>query len=234
MMAMNLVLFGSGEFTPEVNDIDEYLISKYKPRSVAILPTAAGAEPDASKWIAMAQAHYQKYNLEVLPIPVFDKAQANQKELISPLKQADWIFFSGGNPGYLLEVLKGSELWKIVLKRLEAGALLLGSSAGAMVMGKYLLSPSFNPTDERSGRIWQNAFGLVDYSIIPHFDHFKKHKGFMRNVLRMSLSRVRSSWMGIDENTAIIFSNLEPIVRGLGGVEIHNSTDTFHLTKDNT
>src|ERR1700689_2287184 len=98
---MNLALFGSGEFTPAVDDIDKYLIEKFKPANVAVLPTAAGAEADVNKWIEMAKDHYQKFNLPVISVPIFNKIEANQQDLVDLLKPAEWIFFSGGSPGYL-------------------------------------------------------------------------------------------------------------------------------------
>jgi cyanophycinase len=231
---MNLVLFGSGEFTPAVDDIDEYLISQYKPQNIAILPTAAGVENDASKWLDMAKQHYAKYNLSVIPVPIYNKVQANEKRLTDQLKQADWIFLSGGNPNYLFETLKDSELWKIILKQVDDGALIAGSSAGAMIMGKFLLSPSLNTFFKSSSSLWQRAFGLVDYTIIPHFDHFKKQKGFMLKILRISPNKIRSSWMGIDENTAIILDDLSRKVIGSGSVEIHDSTGIHTLNDKNT
>ena len=41
---MNLALFGSGEFTDTVDDIDKYLIGRFKPKNVAVIPAAAGME----------------------------------------------------------------------------------------------------------------------------------------------------------------------------------------------
>lgn len=140
---MALVLFGSGEFTDQVNDIDKYLITKYKPRNIAIIPTAAGQESDVEKWIEMAKSHYSKFNLKIIPVEIFNKTQADDKQLVDLLNNADWIFFSGGSPNYLLESLRGSLLWDKVMEKYNKGALLSGSSAGAMVMGKYIFVTVF-------------------------------------------------------------------------------------------
>jgi cyanophycinase len=227
---MNLALFGSGEFTDAVDDIDKYLIDSFKPRNVAVLPTAAGMESDVHKWIVMAQTHYAKLDLAVIPISVLNKDQANDQDLIAPLSEVDWIFFSGGNPGYLLETIHKTKLWEVIMQRVNDGALLAGSSAGAMVMGKYLLTaPSFKAMFSGHGTLWQDGFGLVDYTILPHFDHFKKYQGLVNKIIDTSPDKVRSAWMGIDENTAIIYSNDEPVVRGVGGVEMHTQDSVQHL-----
>jgi cyanophycinase len=217
---MNLVLFGSGEFTDSVDEIDKFLIDKFKPKNVAVIPTAAGQESDVEKWINMGKSHYAKFNLPVIPVEIFNKDQANDKSKVDLLNDADWIFFSGGSPNYLLETLKDTLLWEVVLKKYNQGTLLSGSSAGAMVMGKYVLSPSIRTMFAKNKTMWQPAFGLVDYTIIPHFDHFKKQPGFINKVMNKSLAHIRSSWMGIDENTAILLSDKS--VHGLGTVEVHD------------
>jgi len=226
---MNLVLFGSGEFTDSVDEIDKFLIKKYKPKNIAVIPTAAGLESDVKKWIEMAQAHYAKFNLPVIPVPIFNKIQANDTNLTDLVLEADWIFFSGGSPNYLLETLKDSKLWEKVLNRLDNGALLSGSSAGAMVMGQYVLSPSLRSLISRPKTIWTDAFMLVDYTVIPHFDHFKKQPGLINKILNIQITKAGSYLMGIDENTAIIIDQTKPIVLGLGGVEIHDINGTRRL-----
>ena len=140
---MNLALYGSGEFTEEVKDIDEYLITKYKPHNIAILPTAAGEENDYTKWLSMAKKHYAQYNLPIIEVPILNKIQASNQELINSILSANWIFFSGGDPNYLLNVLKNSILWQEITRLYHEGVLLSGSSAGAMVMGNFILSNPF-------------------------------------------------------------------------------------------
>jgi cyanophycinase len=227
---MDLAVFGSGEFTDAVDNVDRYLIERFKPKNVAVIPAAAGMESDAHKWIDMALAHYAKFDLPVISVPIFNKEQANDENLTELLADADWIFFSGGNPGYLMETLAGSKLWERVMERVNNGALLAGSSAGAMIMGKFLMSaPSFKSLFGGNGIVWHDGFGLVDYTVLPHFDHFKKFHGLINKIIETSPDKVHSAWIGIDENTAIIYSNTEPVVRGLGGVEIHAGDDTKYL-----
>jgi cyanophycinase len=222
---MNLALFGSGEFTPLVDDIDSYLIDTYRPHNVAVLPTAAGAEKEVNNWLEAAKQHYAKFNLPVIPVPIFNQAQANQKSLISTLDQADWIFFSGGDPSYLMSALDNSLLWETVLKRYQAGVLLAGSSAGAMIMGKFLLASPFKAMFSGSEAVWQKAFGLVDYTIFPHFNRLQSHGRLFHRIVQKSPPKIRSAWMGIDENTALIIDPHEKTIHGLGNVVLHDSAD---------
>ncbi len=107
---MSLVLFGSGEFTNQVLDIDNFLIKNYNIKSIAILPTAAGLESDWLKWIDMAINHYAKFNISVIPLKVQRQLDANQSEIILALEKSDAIFISGGNPLYLFNQLKSTLL----------------------------------------------------------------------------------------------------------------------------
>ncbi len=218
---MNLALYGSGEFTEEVKDIDEYLITKYKPHNIAILPTAAGKENDYTKWLSMAKIHYAQYNLSIIEVPILNKIQANNQELINPILNADWIFFSGGDPNYLLNVLKNSVLWKEITRLYHEGVLLSGSSAGAMVMGNFILSNPFKAIFKNSDILWKEAFKLVDYTIFPHFNRIKNHPTFIKRVIKQSPKNISSSWIGIDENTALIIDDNKQSIHGPGNVEIH-------------
>lgn len=227
---MNLALFGSGEFTDDTNEIDEYLIAEFKPKNIAIIPTAAGLENDVLKWIRMAEKHYSKFNLKVVPVPILNKLDANNLQLVNLISKVDWIFFSGGNPSYLLGSLEKTELWKLVKDRYESGTLLAGSSAGAMIMGNYIISPNAMMTDSFTEQNWRDAFGLVNYTVIPHFDSFKKNSRFMEKILKQSPEKVRNSWIGIDENTAIIYRDGSSVIKGKSGVEINDSTGIYQLS----
>jgi len=125
----------------------------------------------------------------------------------------------------LFQTLKGTLLWNAVIERYINGALLGGSSAGAMIMGTSILACMCNAEYKDEKASWEKAFGLVDYSIYPHFDRFKKHKGLMRTFDQKYQRTLQSAWMGLDENTAILFRNDKELVLGKGKVEFHSVTN---------
>lgn len=220
---MNLALYGSGEFTDSVNKIDSYLVRTFKPKSVAVIPTAAGTEHDVAKWFDLADRHFDKYHIKVVPVPIFNKDDANNLLLVELIDRIDWIFFSGGDPNFLFQSLDSSLLWQKVLERLKQGVLLSGSSAGAMVMGNYILNKPFKALFANNETVWQKAFGLVDYTIFPHFDHFKKYQTILKKIVEKSPQAVGSAWLGIDENTALVIQSNKQTVHGLGKVEMHHT-----------
>ena len=219
---MPIILFGSGEFTCNVNEIDRYLINRFNPKSIAILPTAAGQESDVVKWFEMAKEHYQQFDIKVVTVPIFNHSDANNPDLVSLIEDVDWIFLSGGSPGYLNESLTDSLLLRQILKKQANGTLLAGSSAGAMVLGKYIITQPFKVFFSNSEATWQPAIGLVDYVIFPHFNHVRKFKKLIKQIIAKSPVNQTKKWIGIDENTAILFHDDKQLILGDGKVDIND------------
>jgi len=218
---MNIALYGSGEFTELVTEIDEYLIQKYNLTNVAVIPTAAGKERDYYKWIETAASHYESIGIEVIRVPIVNNQDANNDQLVNLLDKADWIFFSGGDPKYLFNTINNSKLWDKVIERVKDGALLAGSSAGAMVMGSYLLTNPLKALLSNEPAIWEEAFGMVEYTIIPHYNRVNNHKKIIQRIIKKSPDKVKNSWIGIEENTALIIDNNGNAIKGLGTVEFN-------------
>ena len=218
-ICMNIALYGSGEFTESVTEIDRFLIKRYGLTSVAIIPTAAGKERDFHKWIDLGVSHYEGMGISVISVPIIDNQDANNDQLVQLLDKSDWIFFSGGDPKYLLDTIKSSKLWDMVTQRANAGALITGSSAGAMVMGKFILTNPLKALMTPTPASWEAAFGLVQFTVIPHFDKIKRVKKMITRIIGKSPDGVQKSWVGIEENTALIIDDKDRIVKGLGTVE---------------
>lgn len=212
-------LVGSGEYLPVMKDVDQYLLDSLnltdrKPR-VACLPTAAGKEGDSSvnRWLTMGVQHFTALGAEVEPVRIIDRMSANDPCWEPILEQADLIYFSGGDPGYLHETMKDSLAWSAAQRAWDRGAIYAGCSAGAMILGKRM--PSFRLAGTQEG------FGIVPATfIIPHFDAIP---GVWKPIvfgLQRSLKR-GDRMIGIDEDTAMIGKPQgEWIVKGKSEVHI--------------
>ncbi len=195
-------LVGSGEYLPVMNDTDRYLLDSLnlngrKPR-VVCLPTAAGREGDASvdRWSNMGVQHFQALGAEVSPVRVIDRETADDPRWEPLLENADLIYFSGGDPGYLYETMKDSCAWRAAQRAWERGAIYAGCSAGAMVLGRRM--PSFRLPGTHEG------FGVVPAKyIVPHFDAIP---GIWRPIVFGLQRQLRNGerMIGVDENTALI------------------------------
>ena len=212
-------LVGSGEYLPVMKAVDHYLLSSLdlhgrKPR-VACLPTAAGKEGDTSvnRWLSMGVQHFTELGAEVEPVRIIDRASADDPCWEPILENADLIYFSGGDPGYLHETMKDSLAWNAAQRAWARGAIYAGCSAGAMILSKRI--PSFRLAGTQEG------FGIVPATfIIPHFDAIP---GVWKPIVFALQRQLKNGerMIGVDEDTALIGK--------LGGEWIVKGKSKVHL-----
>jgi len=228
-----ITLAGSGEYLPVMENVDRHLLDSLvlngrKPR-VVCLPTAAGREGDASinRWSSMGIEHFKKLGAEVSALRIIDRVSAEDAQWESLLEEADLVYFSGGDPGYLHQTMNGSRAWRAAQRAWERGAIYAGCSAGAMILGKRM--PSFRLAGTQEG------FGLVPATfIIPHFDAIPGIWKPLVFALQKQLKK-GERMIGVDENTALVGRlGSEWTVMGQGKVHVFtregNMTFTNHQT----
>jgi cyanophycinase-like exopeptidase len=226
-------LVGSGEYLPQMRDVDCYMLDSLnlngRKARVACLPTAAGKEGNTSiqRWLSMGVQHFTALGAEVQPVRVIDRASANDPQWTPILEGADLIYFSGGDPSYLCETLKDSLAWRAVQRAWERGAIYAGCSAGAMILGKRI--PSFRLVGTQEG------FGLVPASyIVPHFDAIPGVWKPLVFGLQRQLKK-GERMIGIDEDTALIGRlDGEWLVKGKSKVHIFESDGKSTYTNGQT
>lgn len=203
-----LVLAGSGEFTPAMSLVDKLLLSKSISKKVAIIPLASGQEHDWKKWIESGEKHFKELNAEPIGLPVANRQDAQNEEIAKQVEGAGIIYFSGGQPGYLMESLEDTVLWTKVYERYQEGTILAGSSAGAMIMGKFTIGNVTEAFEKGETPIWTDTFGLINFTIMPHFNlALKENPTFTRQFISHSLSKLNTPILGIYEDTALVVTD---------------------------
>lgn len=225
-----IALVGSGEYLPVMDDVDRHLLasvrSKDRKPAVVCMPTAAGQEGDASvgKWMSMGKQHFTALGAEVQPLPIIDRDTADDPRYGPILEHADLIYFSGGNPRYVLETMRGSRAWAAANKAWDRGAVYAGCSAGAMILGMKV--PDFRRLGLGGPA---EGFGVLPAEyVMPHFDHAGPFRQFV-NLLRRGL-KDGQIMVGIDEDTAMVGKvGGEWRVMGRSGVHVltRKSTTSF-------
>jgi cyanophycinase len=195
-----IALVGSGEYLPVMEDVDRYLLGNLNVKTprVVCIPTAAGQEgvESVNRWLRMGLEHFQRLGADTQALRIIDQASANDAQYDSILESADLIYFSGGNPQYLFETMRGSRAWAAMQKSWNRGAVYAGCSAGAMILSKRI--PSFRLAGTVEG------FGVVPAKfIIPHFDAIP---GIWKPLVFALKSQLKKGerMIGVDENTALI------------------------------
>jgi cyanophycinase len=228
-----ITLAGSGEYLPVMENVDRHLLDSLnlngrKPR-VVCLPTAAGREGDASinRWSRMGIEHFQKLGAEVSALRIIDRTSAEDVQWESLLEEADLVYFSGGDPGYLHQTMNGSRAWRAAQRAWGRGAIYAGCSAGAMILGKRM--PSFRLAGTQEG------FGLVPAAfIIPHFDAIPGIWKPLVFALQKQLKK-GERMLGVDENTALVGRlGSEWTVMGQGRVHVFTREGNMTFTNDQT
>ena len=186
-----LALVGGAEWQPGA-DYDAELLERSGADEVLVLPTAAAYEhPDRA--VATARSWFSSLGTSVRGLMVLRHAQANDEANAAVVRDASFIYLSGGSPLHLLSVLKGSLVLEALANAWHQGAVVAGSSAGAMV----LVDPMVDPR----GGAFTVGLGLVEQlAVVPHHDSGASHH-FWRTL---ELAPAGLPVAGIPERTALI------------------------------
>lgn len=220
-MPQILALMGGEEFTAEMISADEFLLSYLPSAKVAILPTAAGQEPDREKWIAAGVAYFASLGALSAGLDMKDAAAAADPRILNALKEFNFYYFSGGDPDYLLTVLKDSPAWRLIHSRYQSGeAILAGSSAGAMVMGRLVWAKVYKYINHGLVEPWEPGLEVTNFGILPHFDAISRD--FSADQIAQMTANIPNELklVGIDEATAYINVNGDWSTHGAGKVHI--------------
>ena len=219
--ARTFLLLGSGEFEPWVGETElEALGGATGDGSVIVLPTASATEGDGvfDRWSAMGLDHFRSMGVPAEVLPVKSRSDALREELATRVAAASMVFFSGGKPKHLAEVLEATPLWTSIQGALDRGAVYAGCSAGAMLASQ---AHTDDAVRHAMGSGWLFGLGLVPaVSFGVHWDRTR----WMPGVRPFTTSRLApGAWfVGIDERTAILGDGVTWEVHGRGGVTVHH------------
>ncbi len=190
-----ILLAGGAEFTRQMSAPDRRAIQLAGGPSapIRIIPTAAA--PDGNHMRAGNNGVNWFKSLgakDVKSVNLVDAPSANHPAIAESLREAKLIYLLGGFPGYLGQTLKNSAAWQAALDAYQHGAVIAGSSAGAMVLCRLYYDPN-------SGKVLE-GLGLVDNALVlPH------HNAFGRDWAPRLLSKLPGvTLLGIDERTGVL------------------------------
>jgi len=179
---------------------------------VSIIPAAAAPDSNHQRAGENAVRWFEQLGAtRVQWLPLIDQASANQAFIVSALRRSRLVYLLGGFPHYLAQTLAGSAGWQAIVEAYRDGAVVGGSSAGAMVLCRHYYDPA-------AGNINEGLNLLPETCIIPHHDTFSK--GWASQLIRLL---PRDVIVGIDEETAMIDdgSNDKWRVCGRGAVSLY-------------
>ena len=214
-MPGEIALVGGEEFRSGCEGMDREIMGSgvQDPARVLVIPTAAVTGP--AKAANDGVTHFNSLGGEASQLMVLEKPQANDAAFIQPVEDAGVIYFTGGSPDHLLATLKDSQLLRSILAAVAQGAVLAGSSAGAMVMGALMRRPS-------SGG-WVEGLGVVPgTAVLPH--HENSNPVDVAEQLR-SQAPAGVTVLGIDARTGCLGHPGNWRVVGSGNVTVYQGRD---------
>jgi cyanophycinase len=186
-----LALVGGDEWRPGC-DFDAELLAASGGTDVLVLPTAAAYE-HPEKAVAGAREWFTGFGGQVRGLMVLGRSDAEDEANAAAVRASRFTYLGGGSPMHLLSVLKSSPVWDALLDAWRHGAVVAGSSAGAMVLTDPMV-------DSRGGALTV-GLGLVEHiAVVPHFGHENAEK-VHRSI---ALAAPGLPVVGIPERTALI------------------------------
>lgn len=176
---------------------------------VLVLPTAAAYE-HPERAVEWAERYFDGLGAKARGLMILARPDAEDDANVASLRDARFIYLSGGSPLHLRSVLKDSAAWDAICQAWNGGAVLAGSSAGAMALCDPMVDP-------RGGAFTLGLGLLAQVAVIPHHDTWSAEKA-KRTI---TLAPAGLPVVGIDEQTALIHSpDRGWSVGGAGGVVV--------------
>lgn len=159
MLDKPFYLVGGSEFTDTTQSSDRRVLSEYSLTTICIVPTAAaGRGPHRA--MENGIRHFTNLGARSTGAPILSRSDAHDEALISALRSADLVYFTGGSPEKIVETFRDSPALSALAEAdHEKGIMIAGSSAGAMALGPRFRCP-------RHG--WFDGLGFVDVVSVPH------------------------------------------------------------------
>src|SRR3990167_11044489 len=218
--------------------------SNTKNKGIALI--GGGDCPEAIEWLCQRANNNQfvvltcstyflpediiiKYKMEVVPLVVRSREQANSLEIINKIKEAGVLYISGGDQANYVNFWKDTKLSKTInslVNKIPIGA----TSAGLAIAGEYYFSAlhgtinseecTIDKNDPRItlGNKFLNIPSLKGYITDSHYTErcrLERHKIFIEKILKdYKLSEIKG--LGIDEKTALCLEGTSGLVVGQG------------------
>ena len=161
-MSGAIVLQGGGEFAPECRAMDTAALARAKRGPVVVTALAGAHGRETATADANGVAYFRSLGADAVAAP---DARDDEPAAVDAIDAAALLFLPGGSPARLLETVSRPALRAALERLLARDGVLVGASAGAMVLAGVTLLP------ERGRRpAIAPGLGFVPGTVvIPHY-----------------------------------------------------------------
>jgi cyanophycinase len=186
-----LALIGGAEWHEKCT-FDADLLAASGGRDVLVLPTAAAYE-HPERAVASAERYFEGLGGQARGLMVVGRADAEDGANAAIVAASRFIYLGGGSPLHLRSVLKDSRVWQALEEAWRSGAVVAGSSAGAMALCDPMIDP-------RGGALTLGLGLIEQVAVLPHANTWSPEKAHRTFSLATKGLRIAA----IDEQTALI------------------------------
>jgi len=222
----HLLLEGGAEFGGRMSEPDLRAIELAGGFDIpiCIIPTAAAPDHNHKRAGNNGVRWFQGLGAKnVFAVDVIDSASANDSALAASIRTSGLIYLLGGFPRHLAETLANSLCWQAALDAFEEGAVIAGSSAGAMVLCEHYYDPY-------EKKLLSGLNMIPNSCILPHHNNFGK--SWAKQIGQMFPNAIL---IGIDEQTGMLNDSDEIWhVHGAGNVTLYHNGKINDYTQGET
>ena len=226
-----LVIVGGALQADNADVYETVLEAREGEGALCVIPTAS-ANPGRSmdgaveRFIAYGGADAAKGIL----ISTEDPSQARAPSVVAVLSTCSGFYFTGGAQSRIADVFlpagDTTEAYRALWQRWREGAVVAGSSAGAAMMSRIMISGGSSgeavahgvaPEPDADGVFVRGGMGFFE----PFLDqHFLARGRIGRLLVAVSRADLPQIGFGIDENTALVVDRDSAVVVGASGVVV--------------
>lgn len=231
----HLVIIGGGDKT-------DYIMTKIvdlaggPDAKIIVIPNASSEPEESAKYNV---EEFKNLGCKNVGYILFNREDADKDSIVEKLIGATGIFFSGGDQSFLTRDMLGTKLLDKVYEIYNTGGVISGTSAGAAVMSKLMItgnelinkdsSDIFISIQKNNVEV-KEGFGFIKSAFIDQ--HFIKRKRLNRTI-SVVLENPELLGIGIDESTCIVVYPDETFeVLGENQVMIFNATNCHDIKLD--
>ncbi len=216
-----LVIIGGGEIGPEVWE-RFFALAGGKDQPIVLIPTANETSEKAQATIRKAGVS----NLTVLDTR--DRKVADSESFVEPLRKARGVFFSGGRQWRLADAYLGTRTESELKRLLDRGGVIGGSSAGATIIGSFLVRGAVSGNEVMVSPDHIQGMGFLTNSAIDQH-LLTRHRE--KDLVPVIEQHPRLLGIGLDERTAIVVHGSQFEVIGPSKVAIYTAGHPYYFQK---
>ncbi|WP_319420649.1 cyanophycinase [Pleurocapsa sp. FMAR1] len=170
---------------------------------------------------------FEKLGADVVDVVDTERREdASYSRNLEIIESATGVFFTGGDQARITEILKDSEIDKLLHQKFDRGLIIAGTSAGAAMMPDIMIVEGEGETNPRlDSVILEPGMGFLPQVAIDQ--HFSQ-RGRLGRLVSALIQQPAVLGFGIDEDTAIAVNGDEIEVIGEGAVTIVDVANVSH------